>query len=221
MDTLGRDAGLVYVTLLAGGLVLLPTDVGYGLVAMEEDAVRRLYELKGRPLTKPCITVANAAIFDDLVQPVGVGIRSWLADVTTRAPLAVVAELDPQSYLLASMSPYVRAQATQNGTIATFHSAGRLVQRVASLALEDGRLIVGSSANLSGTGNNYAFDEVPETVRRAADLALDRGPAWYANEEKLATTILDLRSGKFQRKGVEFARIERSWNENCASSMAA
>ena len=34
--------------------MLLPTDVGYGLVAMQDSAVEQIYQLKGRPLSKPC-----------------------------------------------------------------------------------------------------------------------------------------------------------------------
>jgi len=201
-----------YQTLRQGKLVLVPTDVGYGLVAMEEEAVELLYELKGRPLSKPCVTVANARIFDDLVIPIAKSTRAWLAEISERTPITIITPLDPRSRLLASMSPYVREQATQKGSIATFHSAGPIVERIAELAYADGRVVMGSSANLAGTGNNYSFESVPETMKRAAGFTLDCGPAWYANDEKLASTILDLRTGTFQRKGVNYTFIERSWS---------
>lgn len=213
IDALEQDAFDAYRTLRAGGLVLLPTDVGYGLVAMEEEAVKQLYELKGRPLSKPCVTVANGAIFDDLVLPIDRDARAWLGEISALTPIAVIAQLHPTSRLVASMSPYVREQATQSGSIATFHSAGPVVERVADLAHADGRLVVGSSANLAGTGNNYAYEDVPDSMRRAAALTIDRGPAWYANDHKLASTILDLRTGTFQRRGINFDLIERSWRE--------
>jgi tRNA A37 threonylcarbamoyladenosine synthetase subunit TsaC/SUA5/YrdC len=206
-----EDAARTYETLIAGGLALVPTDVGYGLVAIEEHAVQRIYELKGRPLTKPCVTVANARILEDVCLPIDADVRDWIDQVTRMTPLAVVAKLDPASRLLASMSPYVHTQATQNGTIATFHNAGPIVQRVAELAFADGRLVVGSSANLAGTGNNDRMSDVPLSMRRTADLVIDRGPVWYGNDQRLATTILDLTSGTFHRKGVNFALIERAW----------
>lgn len=209
--TIENDAQAAYRTLRRGGLVLLPTDVGYGLVAMEDDAVKALYEAKGRPLSKPCVTVANASIFDELVMPIDRVAREWLAETSMRTPIAVIAGLDPASRLLASMSPYVREQATQKDSIATFHSAGPIVERIAELAYADGRVVMGSSANLAGTGNNYRFEDVPDSMRRMAALAIDRGPAWYMNDEKLASTILDLRSGAFQRQGINYALIERSW----------
>ncbi len=210
MTQLETDASLVYATLQAGGLALVPTDVGYGLVAMEEPAVRRIYALKGRPASKPCVTVANAAIVAQVAQPIDGATLEWLAEVTRLSPLAIVARL-ARSALIDAMSPYVRGQATTEETIALFYSAGRLVERVAELALADGKLVLGSSANLSGTGNNYSFAEVPDVMRDGADLALDRGPVWYVNEQRLATTILDLTSGRFLRKGIQYARIAESW----------
>lgn len=208
------DAAAAYETLRAGGLVLLPTDVGYGLVAMEEEAVKRLYELKGRPSSKPCVTVANRTIFTNLVRPVDSDVQTWISKMSAESPIAIIADLDRSSRLLASMSPFVREQATHKDSIATFHSAGPIVERIAELALADGRVVMGSSANLSGTGNNYEFSSVPDSMRSGVSLAMDRGPAWYANGDKLASTILDLRTGNFQREGINFARISRSWREH-------
>jgi tRNA A37 threonylcarbamoyladenosine synthetase subunit TsaC/SUA5/YrdC len=204
------DAQRVYKTVTAGGLVLLPTDVGYGLVAIEEDAVRRIYELKGRPATKPCVTVANAEILARVSRPIADDVREWLAEITRLTPLAVVTR-HASSPLLERCSDYVRAQATHAGTIALFFKAGRILERVAELALADGKLLIGSSANLSGTGNNYSLPEVPETMRAGADLVIDRGPAWYRNSRQLASTILDLTSGEFLRKGVNYNLIHEAW----------
>ena len=49
----------VYDTLRAGGLAVVPTNAGYGLLAMGARAVERIYALKGRPASKPCITVTT------------------------------------------------------------------------------------------------------------------------------------------------------------------
>jgi tRNA A37 threonylcarbamoyladenosine synthetase subunit TsaC/SUA5/YrdC len=211
MRTTEQDAAQIYAALSAGGLALVPTDVGYGLVAMESSAVQRIYELKGRPLAKPCVTVADRRIFDEVSEPIDADVRAWIDSVTRRTPLAVVTRLAPASRLLASMSDYVRSQATQSGTIATFHNAGPIVSAVAALAYQDGRVVVGSSANTSGTGNNPSLRDVPDEMRRGVDLVVDHGPAWYGTDAREATTILDLTTGRFQRKGVNFALIERSW----------
>jgi tRNA A37 threonylcarbamoyladenosine synthetase subunit TsaC/SUA5/YrdC len=205
-----NDAQRVYATLRAGGLVLLPTDVGYGLVALEELAVRRIYELKDRPATKPCVTVANSDVLARVAQPLSDELREWLAEITRLTPLAIVTRIAP-SPLLDALTPYVRGQATHAGTIALFFKAGRILERVAELALSDGRLLIGSSANVSGTGNNYTVDTVPDAMRAGADLVLDRGPAWYRNDAQLASTIVDLTTGMFLRKGINYAQIAAAW----------
>ncbi len=111
--------------------------------------------------------------------------------------------------MLDCLHPFVRAQCTQDGTIATFHEAGRLVTRVAEIAYEHGRIVVGSSGNRSGAGNAYVLEEVP--ARFEADLVVDCGPIEIPGGARLATTILDLPNGRFLREGLHFARIRESW----------
>lgn len=209
MQQVDLDVQAIYATLLTGGLVLVPTDVGYGLVALEEEAVHRIYELKGRPATKPCVTVGNAEILR-AVTDVPAHTREWIAETTRLTPLAIVARL-VDNPLVAAMSPYIAGQATHAGTIALFFSAGRVLERLAERALADGRVVIGSSANTSGTGNNYALAEVPAAMRDGVDLVIDRGPAWYRNERQLASTILDLTTGTFLRQGVNYERIATAW----------
>ena len=207
-----RNALRVYQTLLDDGLAVVPTSAGYGLLAMGRRGVERIYALKGRPSSKPCITVTTWPIFDDVAQPIDAPTRRWIDQTIRWTPLAVVAPIRPQSRLLAEADPFVVAQCTQAGTVATFHRAGALVTRVAALALADGRLVVGSSGNRSGTGNAYTLDEVP--ARAQADLVVDVGPIPIPGGARLATTILDLGTGLFLREGLHFDRIARSWERH-------
>jgi tRNA A37 threonylcarbamoyladenosine synthetase subunit TsaC/SUA5/YrdC len=212
-DDLEADAEEVYATLRGGGLALVPIEAGYGLVAIEEPAVRQIYELKGRPATKPCVTVASPAITASVAAPLAPAIVDWIAAITVVSPLAVVTAVASDSVLRASQSAFVRDQTTSNATIALFYAAGRLVEMVAELARRDGRLVVGSSANLSGTGNNYTFADVPEVMVRRVDLALDRGPSGGSGaRDRLASTILDLTTGTFLRRGIDYDRIAASWH---------
>lgn len=213
MNTIHADAVRAYETLRHGGLVLLPTDVGFGLVACTDAALLRIYELKGRPMTKPCVTVANAAILDDVAMLPDEATRTWIARMSERAPLALVNTLRPRSTLLGKLSPLGREQATTHGSIATFLNAGALVTAIAELAVLDGRMVLGSSANVAFTGNNYALEEVPASIRDAVDLVIPGPRARYANTQRLATTILDVRSGDFVRVGIEHAAIAASWQQ--------
>lgn len=217
---LDRDAATVYETVKAGGVAVLPTDVSYGMIATTEPGVRRIYELKGRPLSKACITVTTPAIFADVALPLDAATRAWLDGIRAESPIAVVTRLNPASRLLARLSDYQRTQATQNDTIATFFSAGDLVVRVAELAFADGTLVIGSSANISGTGNNCSFAEIPASIVDGADFTLDYGHVRFHNTERLSTTILDLTTGEFVRKGVNYALIQASWEAHRRASGA-
>lgn len=210
---LSEDCENVYAVLARGGLALVPTDIGYGLVACSESAVARIYELKGRPSEKPCVTVATRAVLRDVALLQDERLRGWIERTSATTPLAVINRVRPQSALLQNLAPGVLSQATSNGTIATFHNAGALLTRLAERALLDGRLVVGSSANVSRTGNNYRLEEVPESIRSRVDLTLDRGPARYENPGRLATTIIDLTTYRFHRKGINHDFIAAAWEE--------
>ncbi|HSO38135.1 MAG TPA: Sua5/YciO/YrdC/YwlC family protein [Labilithrix sp.] len=211
--TIAADARRMYTLLADGGLALARTNTGYGLVAMRSDAVRRIYALKGRSAEKPCVTVGTMAILDDVATGIDPETRGWLSRAVARWPMAVIARTNRRSALLSSFEPFVASQCTKADTIATFFGVGELIASTATIAYGHGQLIVGSSANLAGTGNNYTLDAVPEEIRRAVDLELDYGVAPFTSDKRLASTILDVTRGAFQREGVAFAEVEESWRE--------
>jgi tRNA A37 threonylcarbamoyladenosine synthetase subunit TsaC/SUA5/YrdC len=215
--TLATDAARMYTLLADGGLALARTNTGYGLVAMRSDAVRRIYALKGRAAEKPCVTVGTMTILDDVVTGVDADTHAWLGRAVARWPMAVIGRTNRRSRLLAGWEPFVASQCTKGDTIATFFGVGELIAATATIAYGKGQLIVGSSANLAGTGNNYTLDAVPDAIRRAVDLELDDGPAPFTSDRRLASTILDLTRGTFQREGVAFAEVEASWQRFLAA----
>lgn len=220
MTVIETDARRLHDLLRAGGLALACTDTGYGLVAMGGDAVRRIYELKGRPMTKPCVTVGSMPILDEVTQGISPRTRAWIARATVRWPLAVIAHLNPRSRLLAQRDPVVAEQSQHAGTIALFFGVGPLLQRVAELAFAEGEVVVGSSANVSGTGNNYRLEEVPPEILGAVDLVIEGTPR-FSSRRRLASTILDLTREQFQRRGVEFDAIAASWQAEVAGDTPA
>jgi L-threonylcarbamoyladenylate synthase len=54
--------------LLKGGIAIIPTDTLYGIItrALDEDAVEKLYKVRGRNPKKPCIVLVNS--FEQLSQ---------------------------------------------------------------------------------------------------------------------------------------------------------
>ncbi len=208
---LQREARALYALLAEGGLALAPTATGYRLVAMRSAAMRRLSQLKGRLASKPCVAVGAGGVLDDVATGLDAATRSWVAALATRWPLVVVARLNPRSPLLSRTEPHVVARSTADDSIASLVGAGPLLTTAAALALRDGHLLVGSSAKAAGTSHNYLLDEVPLPMRQGVDQVFKATTPAPATALRLASTMLDLRTGVFLRRGVAYEAIERAW----------
>ncbi|MFD0388389.1 Sua5/YciO/YrdC/YwlC family protein [Tistrella bauzanensis] len=147
-----------------GGLTLLKANIGYGLIGHTERSIRRMYEVKGRPLTNPCITIGNLEVLRDLVIPLDPRLLDWIAEVSEMTTLAVINRLNPDSRLFNRLTPHVRRQCSENGTVATFIRTGAFVDKLVEKGLAEDLLLVGSSGNISSTGNRYTFADVQPPV---------------------------------------------------------
>ena len=75
---LGDDA----LVLARGGVIAFPTETFYGLGARALDgmAIRRIFELKGRPETKPVLLLVDSIAMAEAVGEVGARARVLMAD---------------------------------------------------------------------------------------------------------------------------------------------
>jgi L-threonylcarbamoyladenylate synthase len=152
----------------AGGVAVFPADTVYGLACDPEnaDAVRRLYELKGRPPDKP----AAVMFFSVPSLP-------WLGPRTQ----ALLRRLLPGPVTLLLPNPERR-----------FRLAGgdALGLRVPDLPALAGVTVpvLQTSANLAGGPDARRLEDVPEPIRRGADLVLDGGET-----AGTPSTVVDLR----------------------------
>jgi tRNA A37 threonylcarbamoyladenosine synthetase subunit TsaC/SUA5/YrdC len=197
--------------LKAGGLVLLKGDIGYGLFGTSERAIRKMYELKKRPHSNPCIVIGNMAILRDIAIAPHPKIWGWIERAITWTTLAVVLPINPESLLLRTLPPWVYSQTVTNGTVAAFLRTGPYLDVVVQRAYERNTMFVGSSANPSFQGNLYAFSDLPGEFITGADFYIDHGSCKYANPQRLATTIVNFVNGSIKRRGVNAERIERDF----------
>ena len=162
----------VRVALERGELVVVPTDTVYGIAALatDEAAVRRLYELKQRPLDQ-----ATAVIF-----PTVAALREQLPWLGVRANWAV------QSLL---PGPWTLIVANPDGHFPwlTGGRAAPLGVRVPAGALELPP-IAATSANTSGQPTAETVQELEETLTAQLSVAVDHGVLPRAAE----STVLDL-----------------------------
>ena len=167
--------------LAAGGVAAFYADTVYGLACDPEDAdaVRRLYALKGRPPRKPSAVMWFAR-------------EPALAALPELGPRtrAALERLLPGGVTLLLPNPAGRFPLACGPDPATL---GVRVPAVPALATV-GRPVLQTSANLAGGPDARRLADVPESIRRGADLVLDGGEL-----PGTPSTVLDLRD--FEREG--------------------
>lgn len=166
-----------------GGVAVFPADTVYGLACDPEKpaAVARLYELKGRPPAKPA-----AVMWFDRERALAA-----LPELGSRTR-AALERLTPGGVTLLLPNPNGRfplaaGPAGEGGALGVRIPSVPQLQTVPLVILQ-------SSANASGGPDARALEDVPEAIRRAADLVLDAGPL-----PGTPSTVIDLRA--YERDG--------------------
>ncbi len=207
-----RDATRLSECIGRGGVVVFPTDTVYGLGCDPDDeqAVKRLYELKGRPAERPA-----AVMFFDL--------RHALAALPElgAAERAAVRALLPGPVTLLMGNPAHRFPLACAPVTGDHERLGlrvpALSEPLAALAAV-ARPMLQSSANLSGRPDARRLEDVPASLREEADLVLDAGEL-----PGVASTVLDLLT--YERDGawtvVREGALAADWIERALRGDAA
>ncbi len=169
--------------LLDGGVIGIPTDTVYGLAAdaSRPEAVRKLYEIKGRPETKSIPLLVHdskvlAAVASDLPQEI-----MPVLDKFWPGPLTIVLRKYAGSFAVAAPGATVGVR-VPNDPVA-----------LAVLAMINRPLAV-SSANIAGGASARDADTIESTFGDKVDLILDAGPAGQTPE----STVLDVSALPFR-----------------------
>jgi L-threonylcarbamoyladenylate synthase len=181
-----RDAETFARCIRIGGVAVFPADTVYGLACEPEtpEAVERLYAIKGRRPDKPAAVMFfdRDLAFDALpeLEPrtrallerlLPGGITALLPNPLRRYPLAC----GPDPHTLGLRVPRL------DGALEALRAMRRPVLQ--------------SSANDAGGMDAQTLDEVPEDIRREADLVLDGGEL-----AGTPSTVIDLR--RFELDGI-------------------
>jgi L-threonylcarbamoyladenylate synthase len=154
----------------SGGVAVFPADTVYGLACDPESAaaVARLYALKGRPPDKPA-----AVMFFD-----------------RERALAALPELGPRTRALCErLLPGAVTLLLASDRFPLAGGAGTLGLRVPDMRALSSGPVLQSSANLAGGPDARRLEDVPEAIRRGADLVLDGGEL-----PGRPSTVVDLRT---------------------------
>jgi len=170
--------------LAAGGVALFPADTVYGLAAdpEAEQAVARLYALKGRAPDKPA-----AVMFFDLEPAMAIAANGPRLERALRAllpgPVTVLVPNARRRFPLAGA-----------GDLDTLGLRVPLLPDRLHALTGVRQALLQSSANRAGGPDPTRLSEVPAGIRERVDLTLDGGPL-----PGVASTVIDLR--RWEREG--------------------
>jgi L-threonylcarbamoyladenylate synthase len=173
-----RALGDAAAVLRRGGLVAFPTETFYGLgaAALAPAAVRRIFEVKGRPEGKPLLVLVDSLAM----------VESLALDVPVRARALMAAHWPGPLTLVLRARPHVPAEITAgSGTVGVRLSA-HPVARALVAAL--GEPVTAPSANPSGGAPPSTAAAVLERFRGRVELVLDGG----ATAGGEPSTVLDV-----------------------------
>jgi L-threonylcarbamoyladenylate synthase len=161
-----------------GGLVAFPTETVYGLGAdaMNENAVRKIFEAKGRPADNPCIVhVDSRDMLDRVAGSVGAKAEGLIQKFWP-GPLTLVLERKPE------VAPSVSAGLS---TVAVRMPGNRIALELIRAATTP---IAAPSANVSGRPSPTTAAHVVDDLAGRIDLILDGGTTNIGIE----STVLDV-----------------------------
>lgn len=172
------DAAAFADCIARGGVAVFPADTVYGLACDPEnaDAVRRLYELKGRPADKPAAVMwfhRDAALA--ALPELGPRTRAAFDRLTPGGVTLLVP--NPRGRF-----PLAAGPAGEGGAL------GVRIPVAPALA-GAGVAVLQSSANHAGGPDAKELEEVPQDIRERADLVLDAGPL-----PGTPSTVIDLQA---------------------------
>ena len=200
-----RDFDQILSFLRAGGVIGFPTDTAYGLGAdpFQESAIRRIFEIKGRPESKPILVLVDSMTMLQQIADYS-SVRDTTELLASRfwpGPLTMILPL--RNSVSGNVSRLVTAG---TGTIGVRWTRAPFATR---LVRAFGKPITATSANKSGQPSIALADEVRAQLGMDLEMLIDGGV--LANPE--GSTIVDLtqkrpaivREGPVSRKALEEA----------------
>lgn len=201
------DAARAFAAMRAGGIAILPNDVGYSLIAGEAAALRKIFDTKRRAPAKLNAMLGNADHHRELHAASARG-REIVAAITQDydLPLGVIAPCRADHPWLARLDEDTYRRSTSGDTLLMLMNAGRFHAEITRLSVESGYLLFGSSANLSLTGTKFDPKDIEPEIRAIADVVVDYGLMKY-HPWAASSTLLDVETGEVHRFGVAYENI--------------
>ncbi|KAB8235626.1 uncharacterized protein BDW43DRAFT_298683 [Aspergillus alliaceus] len=180
---------------------IVPAEVGYGIIASSSDAVTRAFEAKKR---RPGHTQGIIGNYDlhkalhDLPEDRFNMTKALVHDLDMS--LGIIAPYKPDHPLLQRLSPETLSKTTKDGKMAIYVGGGSLLLEIVRLHYEVGKVVVGSSANVTGAGQKFRVEDIEGELLEAVNVVIDYGLQRYHVYGR-ANTMFDFGEMRVVRKG--------------------
>ncbi|CAG7929000.1 unnamed protein product [Penicillium olsonii] len=202
------DARQVFQVLKHGGIAIIPMDVGYGIIAIEQRALTCIVEAKRRDPHKRQAVIGSYLLHREIhALPTREADIARLLTVDLNLPLGVVAPYHFDHPIIQRIPSDVLEKGVMNGTLAMLMNAGELAEEVSLLASKEGHLVMGSSANITGTGSKITVEDIEPDILRVADIIVDYGKQKF-HYPRPSSTMIDFRNIEVLRYGACYDMIQ-------------
>ncbi|WP_076999840.1 Sua5/YciO/YrdC/YwlC family protein [Variovorax sp. KK3] len=201
------DARRVIDTIKAGGIALVPNDTGYAFCGSSLEPLRTIFENKRRGSHKRNAMAASLETqrelhtLDKRAQQM---VETLVLDHDL--PLAVVGTFREDHPLMRKLDPELLRASSAAGTVALLLNAGTFHAELCRLGHDEVVPLLGSSANYSGTGTRFRVEDIPEELRRIADITIDHGLR-RGHLYKRAGTVINFSTMEVVRIGAYYELI--------------
>ena len=147
------DAQHVVDVCKAGGVALVPSSVGYALVAVDPKAIEKIFLTKQRAASKRHPVMGTYELhkeFHDVTPRNAQIIKTITQDL--EIPLAVLAPFRPDHPMAQNWDPDTREASTVDGKVVMMLGAGKVTDEIVRLLQKENLCCQGSSANATGSG---------------------------------------------------------------------
>ncbi len=201
------DAGRALAVLEAGGIAVVPNDIGYSVLGGSAASLARIFRTKGRQASKRNALVANADLHRELHQCSTRG-REIVEAITVDydLPLGCIAPFRVDHPAIVAADPETIAASSEGGTIAMLLNAGRFHAALTRASYAAGKLLFGSSANLTMTGTRFRVEDIAPEILAIADIVIDHGLQRY-HPYAASSTLLNVETLDVVRRGSCYADI--------------
>jgi len=196
------DALRAFEVLKAGGIAICPATVGYAILTTNTQALERMFTTKKRGTHKRHGMGGNYDIHKDLhiMSPLYADIVHTLTQ-TFDLPMGCVAKFKKDHPLIQGIDEETLLASTNGESMSMLINAGTFMDELTKLTFAANLPVLGSSANISGTGTKYRVEDINKEILDIADIVIDYGLVkWWIHGR--SSTMLD-----FSKENIEVVRI--------------